>query len=238
MSAAKYYPNRYARIGGIVYLIIIVAGLFGEMFARNAIVVSGNAAATASHLSNSPLIWRIGIAGDLIMHVCDVLLMMILYILLRPVSRNLALLALLFNLVQTAVLVANKLNLLMPLFLLGDADYLKAFDSHQLEAWSYLSIKSHAYGFGIGLIYFGFACLVYGFLIYKSTYLPRVIGVMMILAGFCYILNIFALIIDPEFANKLYPMILAPAFIGELSLCLWLLFKGVNLEKWSLVNSH
>jgi hypothetical protein len=231
-SFSAVYPQQYARIGGIVYLIIIVAGLFGEMFSRNAIIVSGNAVATANHLSSSPLLWRAGIAGDLIMHVCDVILMMIFYVLLRPVNRNLALLAVLFNLIQTAVLVANKLNLLLPLFLLGKADYLKAFDSHQLESWSYLSIKAHGYGFGIGLIYFGFACLVYGFLIYKSGYLPKLIGVLMLIAGFCYILNSFALILDPWLADKLFPLILVPAFIGELSLCLWLLFKGVNLEKW------
>src|SRR6476661_8632054 len=102
-------PKKYARIGGILYLIIIVAGTLGELFVRGKLIVSGDPVATANNIAASPLLWRIGIAGDLLMHVCDVPLMMILYVLLRPVNKNLALLNLLFNLVQTAVLVANKL---------------------------------------------------------------------------------------------------------------------------------
>ena len=121
----------------------------------------------------SPSLWRIGIAGDLLMHVCDVPLMLIFYVLLRPVNKHLALLAVLFNLIQTAVLVANKLNLLMPTFLLGNADYLKAFEPNQLSALAYVFIKAHDYGFGIGLIFFGFACLMYGYLLFRSGYFPR-----------------------------------------------------------------
>src|SRR6059036_2396583 len=107
----------------------------------------------------SELLWRTGIAGDLVMHVCDVGLMLVLYVLLRPVNRNLALLAVLFNLIQTAVLVATKLNLLQALFLLGSADYLRTFEPQQLHALMYIAIRSDGYGFGIGLIFFGFACL-------------------------------------------------------------------------------
>lgn len=225
-------PQLYARIGGVAYLVIIVAGLMGEMFIRNTIVVPGDAAATAQNLTTSPLLWRIGIAGDLVMHVCDVILMLVFYVLLKPVNRHLALLALLFNLIQTAVLVANKINLLMPLFLLGDAPYLKTLDAHQLQALSYVSIRAHAYGFGVGLIYFGFVCLIAGYLIYRSGFFPRVLGVLMQIAGLCYLVNSFTLIIAPAVANKLYPAILLPPFIGELSLCLWLIVKGVNVTKW------
>src|SRR5438128_7762904 len=115
-------PQVYARIGGVLYLIIIVAGLFGEAFVRDKLIVSGDATATANNIMASQLLWRSGIAGDLIMHVCDVPLVLIFYVLLRPVNKNLALLALLFNLIQTAVLVANELNLLAALFPLGSAD--------------------------------------------------------------------------------------------------------------------
>ena len=225
-------PQIYARIGGLAYLIIIVAGFSGEMFIRNAIIVSGNATATASNLMASPFLWRLGIAGDLLMHICDVILMLVFYVLLRPVNRNLALLVVLFNLIQTAVLVANKMNLLMPLFLLGSADYLKAFDPQQLQALAYLSVKAHGYGFGIGLIFFGFVCLVEGYLIFKSGFVPRILGVLMQIAGLCYLINSFALILAPTFADRLFPAILVPSFIAELSLCLWLLVKGVNVPKW------
>jgi Domain of unknown function (DUF4386) len=229
----KTSPQTYARIGGLLYLINIVAGLLGEMFVRNALVVSGDAAATAQHMLASPLLWRAGIAGDLIMQVTDVPLMLILYVLLKPVNRNIALLAMLFTLVQTAVLVANKLNLMMPLFLLADADYLKAFTPDQLHALAYLSIKAHGHGFGIGLIFFGFECLLTGYLIFKSGYLPRILGVGIQIAGLCYLINSFALILAPVFADSIFPSILVPCFFAELALCLWLLVKGVDVAKWN-----
>lgn len=225
-------PQTYARIGGALYLLIIVAGILGELFVRGRLIVSGDAAATAHNITASPLLWRAGIAGDLIMHVCDVPLMWIFYLLLRPVNRNLALLAMLFNLVQTAVLVANKLNLLTPLFLSGSAEYLKAFEPRQREALMYVSLRAHDYGFGIGLIFFGFTCLVLGYLIFRSGYLPRFLGVLMQIAGLGYLTNSFALLLAPALAAKLFPAILLPAFVAELSLGLWLLVKGVNVPRW------
>jgi Domain of unknown function (DUF4386) len=225
-------PQTLARIGGVMYLIIIVTGLFGEMFVRDKLVVSGDATATATNIMASQVLWRAGVAGDLIMHVCDVPLMLIFYVLLRPVNKTLALLAVLFNLVQTAALVAYKLTLLVALFLLGSADYLKAFEPRQLHALMYLFIKADGYGFGIGLIFFGFACLVYGYLIRRSGYLPKTLGVLMQIAGVCYLTNSFALLLAPTVADAIFPAILVPAFVGELSLCLWLLVKGVNVPKW------
>ena len=137
-DATGISPQRYARIGGVLYLIIIAAGLSGELFVRGSLVVPGNAAATAANIVQSRYLWRAGIAGDLLMHICDVGLMLVFYVLLRPVNQNLARLAILFNLVQTCVLVANKLNLVVPLFLLGDTAYMKAFTPEQLQALSYV----------------------------------------------------------------------------------------------------
>lgn len=225
-------PQFYARLGGILYLIIIVTGLFGEAFVRDRLVVSGDATATASNIMASQMLWRVGIAGDLLMHVCDVPLMLVFYVLLRPVNKNLALLAVLFNVVQTAALVAYKLTLLVALFLLGSADYLKAFEPHQLHALMYLSVKSDGYGFGIGLIFFGFECLVLGYLIFSSGYFPRILGVLMQVAGLCYLTNSTALLLAPGFAAMIFPAILVPAFIAESSFCLWLIVKGVNVPKW------
>lgn len=225
-------PQVYARIGGILYLMIIAAGAFGELFVRGTLIVSGNAAATAGNILASQSLWRAGIAGDILVHIFDIPLMLVLYLILKPVNRNLALLAVLFNLIQTAVLVANKLNLLMPLFLLGNADYLSSFAPNQLHALTQVFVRVHGYGFGIGLIFFGFACLVYGVLIFKSGYLPRILGVFMVIAGLSYLTNSFALLLVPTIASMIVPAILVPAFIGELSLALWLLTKGVNIEKW------
>lgn len=232
MTKAETSPNFYARIGGLAYLFIIIAGAFGELFIRNKLLVQGNAAATANNIAASPLLWRVGIAGDLLMHVCDLIVAIVYYKLLRPINKDLALLAVFFGLIQTAVLVANKMNMVMPL-LLENADYLKAFTAEQLQAWAYLSVKAHGYGFGIGLIFFGFECLIDGWLIIKSGYLPKVLGVMIQIAGLCYLINSFALILAPKLANTISPAILLPPFVGELSICLWLIFKGVNLVKWN-----
>jgi len=231
-SSIERSPQIYARLGGLLYLAIILFGLFGEMFVRATLVVSGDATATANNILASDLLWRAGIVGDLLMHVCDVPVIVVLYLLLRPVSESLSLLATLINLVQTAVLVANKINLLVPLFLQADVSYLSAFSPEQLQALSYVAVKAHGFGFGIGLIFFGFACLVRGCLIFKSGYLPRTLGVLILIAGLCYLTNSFALLLEPSFAASIVPGILAPAFIGELALCLWLIIKGVNTEQW------
>jgi len=227
----------YARVGGVLYLIIIAAGATGEVFVRGSSVVSGNAAATAHNIMASPLLWRAGIAGDLVMHVCDVPLMVIFYVLLRPVNSTLALVAVLFNLTQTAVLVANKLNLLLPIFLLSDAEYLKAFTPEQLQALSYVSLRTHDNGFAVGLVFFGAACLVVGYLIMRSGYLPRTLGVLMQIAGVCYITNSFAVMVWPSLGAKLFPFILMPPFVAELSMALWLLVKGVDVAKWKARSS-
>jgi hypothetical protein len=224
-------PQVYARIGGALYLLIIIIGFCTTFFVREKLVVSGDVTATANNIMASQSLWRIGIAADLIMHVSDVPLMLVIYVLLRPVSKNLALLAVLFNLIQTAVLTANKLNLFAALFSLGSADYLKAFEPYQLYTQAYLSLKLYDYGAGIGFIFFGFVCLVQGYLIFRSGYFPKTIGILMMMAGLSYLTNSFTLILAPAYAPTILP-ILALALIGELSFCLWLIVKGVNVEQW------
>lgn len=225
-------PQPFLRIAGLFYLAIIVLGLFGEMFVRAKLVVSGDPAATAHAISASKGLWRAGIAGDLLMHVFDIPVLVVLYLLLKPVNESLALTATFINLIQTAVLAANKLSLLVPLYLLGGSSYLTAFSPAQLQTLSSVAIKAHGYGFAVGLIFFGVACLVRGHLMVKSGYVPKVYGFLMVLAGFSYLINSFALLLAPTFAAALFPAILVPAFIGELSFTLWMIVKGVNLAQW------
>ena len=232
IKTAENSPQVYARIGGALYLLIIVAGVFGELFVRGKIIVSGDAAATALNMMDHQLLWRLGIAGDLMMHVFDIPVMWVMYVLLRPVNKNLALLVVLFNLIQTAVLAANKLNLMWPLIQLSDVRYLQITDPAQVYAQAYQFLKMHDIGFGVGLIFFGFVCLVEGYLIMKSGYLPKVIGMLMQVAGLCYLANSFTMLIAPEIARGLFPFILLPPFIAELSLSLWLVIKGVDIKKW------
>ena len=225
-------PQVYARIGGVLYLLIIVLGMFAEGFVNTQLIVSGNAAATAGNIMAAQPLWRIGIAANVMVVLCAVPLLLIEYVLLRPVSRNLALLAVLFNLVSLAVEAISKLFLFAVSAALENADYLAAFEPRQLQALAYLAFKSHDVAFNIALIFFGCTCIVNGYLIFRSRYLPRLVGVLMQTAGACYLVACVAALFLPAFFERISPAILAPSFIGESSFCLWLLLKGVDVRRW------
>jgi hypothetical protein len=227
-------PRALSRIGGVLYLIIIVLGLFEEVFVRSRIIVAGDATATAANLKSMESLWRLGVGAEFLLLMCAVGLTLVFYVLLRPVSKDLALLAAFFNLVTIAVEASAGLNLAAAMFPLGSGRSLTAFQPEQLHAMASLSIKSHSYGFGVALIFFGCECIVLGYLIFRSGFLPRILGVLMQIAGVCYLANSFALLLAPSIASRMFPAILMPAFVGEASLCLWLIVKGVNVEKWKL----
>jgi hypothetical protein len=225
-------PQLYARIGGVLYLLIIIIGGFGELFVRDKLIVSGDPTATAANIRSMESLWRFHIAAELFLLICAVALLMIFFVLLRPVSRDLALLAVFFNLISIGLEAATTLYLLVALFPLGNAEYLKAFALEQLYVMASLSLRSHSNGFGLSLIFFGCFCLIIGYLIFRSGYFPKILGLLMQIAGLSYLTNSFALVLAPALANRLFPGILLPAFVGEASLCLWLLVKGVNVPKW------
>lgn len=232
MPSFEQSPQRYVRIGGLIYLAIIALGLFGEVFVRGALVVSGDVTATANSIAASRPLWFAGITGDLMMHVLDVPLIVILYLLLRSVSQGLALLATLINLVQTAILAVNKLTLFVAVAPLANAGYLNAFSPEQRHVLSYLAIKLHHDGLVVGFIFFGFACLVQGYLIYRCRFLPAVLGVLLFAAGLSYLVNSFSTLLAPSLASAMFPWVLMPALAGELILAVWMSTKGLNLEQW------
>ena len=225
--------HAYARIAGVLYLFIIVAGIFNEIFVRDGLSVSGDAAATAQNILASQSVWRISIAAGVAMLVCAVVVALVLYDLLRPVSRTLALLAVFFNLVSISIEATIKLSLVAVLFLLGSPEYSKAFEPPQLHALMNVSLRLHSSGYNISLVFFGFNCLVWGYLIVRSGYFPRILGTLLILCGVCYVANSFAWFLAPAVAAKLVPAILLPCLVAEAFLCLWLIMKGVNVPKWN-----
>jgi len=226
-------PRSLSRFGGAMYLLIIVLGVFEELFVRNRIIVSGNATQTAANLQSMEFLWRLGIASEFVLLTSAVVLTAIFFVLLRPVSEFLALTATYLNLVSVAVEVGVGLNLVQALFPLGKAEYLSAFTPEQRDALASMAIRSHAIGFGVALIFFGWTALLLGYLIIRSGYMPRPIGVLMQIAGICYLINSFVLLLWPALANRLFPTILLPSFVGELSFALWLLLRGVSLEAWN-----
>lgn len=214
--------RRELRIAGLCYLAIIALGLWSELFVRGQLVVAGDAAATAQRIAAHPQLWRLGLAADLLMQVLDLPVIVMLWRLLRPVNETLALTATGLNLVQTAVLVANRVQLLASLELLTSPALGAAIPPGQREALAMLAVQLHGQGFGIGLIFFGFACVIRGALIAASGVLPRVLGGLLVLAGLAYLLNSFALLLAPDVARLLFPAVLLPAFVGELLFALWL----------------
>ncbi len=228
-------PWEYARIAGLCYLLIILLGIFGQIIVRGSYIVSEDAAATMQNIVASPLLWRWGIAGDIAMHLLDIPLMIILFLLLKPVNKTVALLALAFNIIQTAVLATNKLALMVPLIVVTNSHYVSALSPEQISAQIMLLIDIHNYGFGLGLIFFGFACLCYGYLIFNSGFFPKIIGVLIAIAGLCYLINSFVLILLPAAPPMVYP-ILGVCLLSELSLCLWLLLKGVDQQHWQKIS--
>ena len=230
--SVEAFPQAYARIGGALYLMIIVLGAFAEGFVANKLIAPGDAATSAHNIMVAPGLWQFSVAGDLLVVLCAVPLLWIEYLLLRPVNRQLVLLAVLFNVVSLAVEAISKLFLLVVMPTLGSPGYLKAFAPQQLEVLANLALRSHDIAFNIALIFFGFTCLVNGYLIFKSGYLPKLVGVLMQIAGLSYLMACFAALFAPALADLITPAILLPPLIGESSFCLWLLIKGVDVGKW------
>ena len=225
--------QRIARVGGVLYLIIIVIGALGEAVVRGTIVVAGNATATAANLRSMEWLWRLGVAGELVLLTCATGLAVILYVLLRPVSRDLALLAVFLNLVCIAIEGVAAGALAATLLPMTNAAYINAFSPEQLNAMALLWVRTHSLGFGIALIFFGVECVVLGYLIARSGYMPKPIGGLMQVAGVCYVINSFALLLSPPLSSRLFPAILIPSLIAELSFALWLLVKGARAEQWN-----
>jgi hypothetical protein len=228
-------PQRYARAGGVLYLIIIATAMFAEAGVRAKVIVTDNPERTATNIVASQGLFRWGLTADLVNCVIDVVVAMILYALLKPVHRQLALLTASLRVAADVILAFSAVFQMAAIILLGGGESLHAFGIHQLQALAYLSMSLHGEGYGISLIFFGLGCEVLGYLIYRSQYLPRALGVMMFIAGAGYLFNSFAGIVSPSLAAMAFPWTLMPGFFAELALTCWLLFKGVNLPRWEAV---
>jgi hypothetical protein len=230
--SVEAFPQFYARTGGLLYLIIIALGVFAEAFARGRIIVFGDAAATATRLTSMETLWRYGIAAEYLAITCAIGLAMIYFVLLMPVSRELTLLATFLRLGSLIVQAVAVMDLTAALFPVSNAVYLNAFTSEQRAALASFAIRAHSQNYGVALLILGFCFLVHGYLIFRSGFLPKLLGILIQLAGMSYLINSAALLVAPAWSAMLFPLILLPAFIGEASLCLWLLIKGVDVLKW------
>jgi hypothetical protein len=226
---AEISQSRAARIAGLASLMVIAAGIFAEFVVRSSLIEPGDPAATAGNIRASQALFRLGFASDFIMLASDVVVALALYVLLRPVNRHLSLLAAFFRLVMASVLGINMLNIFAVLVFLGGEAYLTVFDPDQLQALAMFFIDAHAMGYSIGLIFFGLGILVQGYLFFRSKYVPRILGGLLVLAALVYLAGSFVHILVPSQTGTFSPAYVLP-FVAELGLALWLLVKGVSVS--------
>ena len=217
-----------ARIAGIFYLLNGLTYGFAAGSVRGKLVVSGDAAATAHNILAHEALYRLGFAADLVAAICYITVTLLLYDLFKPVNRSLSLLAALFSLVGCAVMALSTLFYLAPLVVLGGAPYLSVFKVEQSQALALMFLNLHSQAASIFMVFFGCYCLLIGYLIFRSTFMPRIVGVFVAIAGLGYLT-----FLSPPLANYLFPHVLTPAgALGEGSLVVWLLVFGVNVQRW------
>jgi hypothetical protein len=223
-------PQNEARLAGLLYVIVIVTAFFAEGVVRSSLIVPNNAAATAHNLLASERLYRLGGMADLINLSCDIVIAIILYDLLKTVARTLALSAAAFRIAFDVGLAAATMFHFAPLYLLKGPMYAAALPPAQLQAAAFEMIQIHNLGYNLFLIFFAVHLLLLGYLIIRSTFLPRLLGALLLLTGLCYLTNSFLHLVYPEVHTSFY--LLLPGLISEFALAGWLLVRGVNVVKW------
>ena len=220
-------PRALARVTGALYLCIMVAAMFAEGFVRDRLIVSNDAAETVRRITEFEQLWRWGVVADVTTTFCDVAVAVLLFLLLKPGGERIALGAAVFRLVYSAMMAASAALLVGPLYLIKHAPA-----GTEMQTLVSYSISLHQTTFSIGLILFGAHLIMVGLLIARSTFLPRLIGLALAIAGACYITNSILGLVAPDMASGLFPWILLPGFLAEGALTLWLIIVGVNAERW------
>ncbi len=225
--------NKIARIAGSGYLIIFITGIFANFFVLESLVVPGDATSTATNIMDNGMQFRVGIFGFLIMVIFDVVLVWALYLLFKPVNKDLSLLAAWLRLVNATIFGVALYHLFGVLELLGGADYLTVFNKDQLYAQVMLLLDAFNSTWLVGLVFFGLHLFFLGYLIIKSSYVPGIIGILLVVAAFGYLIDSFANFLLPsydDYKDIFLLIVIVPGIIGELSLTFWLLIKGIKVQ--------
>jgi hypothetical protein len=224
--------QKTARVAGLLYLIIAICAGFSFGYVRTTLMVPGDAAATVSKLLASEWLFRLGIVGDAVVFLSEIVLIALLYALLKPVSKTLTLAAVYARLAMVVMQGMNLLNYFFVLLLLSGAGYLTVFEPEQLHALVLLFLNAYEYVALIWGAFFGLHTLLLGYLVYKAGFLPRLLGVLMVVASFGYLLDSFGNFLLPQYDALYASVVVVLALLGELPLALWLSIKGVNVERW------
>ncbi|MBK1635892.1 DUF4386 domain-containing protein [Rhodovulum adriaticum] len=215
-------PRALARLGGFYYLTIILCGLGAELFVRGALIVPGAAADTAAHILAAPGLFRLGFALDLTMVLADIALAVVFFVLLRPAGETLALGAMVLRLMQAGVLAVN---------LMAYYAALLALQRGQGPDMALFLLDLHRHGYDLALVFFGAQCVVLGVLLIRAAWFPTALGVLSIAAGGVYLTGSATLFLAPGVNAVIQPLYAVPV-AAELTLCLYLLIRGLNTARW------
>ncbi len=223
MSSTK----KKVRIAGFIYLLLAITGVVSLLYFPRTFFVFGNATATANNITSSELLFRIGILVGLISQVIFVFLALALYRLLKEISHMQALLMVTLVVVSASTGFLNALNQVAALILLSGADFLSVFEKPQLDALAYVFLRLHSQGWQAIQIFWGLWLFPFGFLVYKSRFIPKILGVLLTIAGSAYLLSSFMFFVLPQYKTTVSPLITLLE-MGELPIILWLLIMGVK----------
>ena len=218
--------QRTAAIVVGIGLVISVVGVALVELTTNSLIVPGDAEATARNIMASETLFRAGIFGWVLAILGDIMRAWGLYVFFKPVNRSLALLSAWFMLVHDAIFAASLVNLYFGSVLLSGADLLTMFELQQLQALGMLAFAGFEYGFHMGLFFFSFHLGIVGYLAYKSGYVPKILGVLLIASFLSYLIDSFAFLFLPVYPVILNQVLMVPEVIGELAIAVWLAFKG------------
>ena len=220
-------PKKTARVAAFVFLIIFFLGISAELFILPGMIVPGDAAATVRNIAASEALFRLSVVIDLIRLALLMVLPLILYKILKPVNQTIAALMVIFALVCVPVSMLNELNHLAVLLLSSGSGYLAAFKADQLNALVMFFLDLRKYATFIPQL-LSFWVLLLGYLVFKSGFLPRILGILLMLAGLCYTISAVLFLLFPNFDATIFGLF---AFVAEALFYLWLLIKGVKDQK-------
>jgi hypothetical protein len=224
---AETSPKAKARLIGFFYLINILTGIFAQGFVSERLVNLSDAATTATNILSHASLFRFGFAAYLIEMTCQVVVTVFFYQLLKPAGRSISLLALCLSLVGIIIKTFSRLFFIVPLHVLGGETYLSVFSQEQQQALALLLLNVNDQGAAIGLVFFGFYAVLKGYLIIRSAFLPKILGLLAVFAG----LSLLTFLYMP-LGYRLFPYIAIVGLVGAVAQILWLLVYGVNEERW------
>ena len=220
--------KKTARLTGLFYLAIFFANIFVFIFVSGSLSIPGDATATAENIRASESLYRSGVVSYLIVFLSEIGATILLYKLLSPVNKTLAMLMMANRLMQAAVHAVNLVNFIFPLILLNGSDYLTTFTAAQIDSLVLLFTDAHYYGVLVSEAFFAVSLFLLGYLVVKSELFPGILGIMLAIAGAGYVLDSFGIFLMPQHSALFANIMIAPAIIAELSFTLWLLIKGVR----------